>query len=92
MAHFDIRSTVRPGPDQPMVDIADYVVDYRIDSKEAFDTARYMLLDSMACAAMAMDHPECVKHLGPLVPGADMKGGARVPYTRYELDPVQAAY
>ena len=92
MAHFDIRSTVRPSPDQPMVDIADYVVDYRIDSKEAFDTARYMLLDSMACAAMAMDHPECVKHLGPLVPGADMKGGARVPYTRYELDPVQAAY
>jgi len=92
MAHFDIRSTVRPSPDQPMVDIADYVVDYRIDSKEAFDTARHMLLDSLACAAMAMDHPECVKHLGPLVPGADMKGGARVPYTRYELDPVQAAY
>lgn len=92
MAHFDIRSTVRPDPDQPMVDIADYVVDYRIDSQEAFDTARYMLLDSLACAAMAMDHPECVKHLGPLVPGADMKGGARVPYTSHELDPVQAAY
>ena len=92
MAHFDLRSTVRPNPDQPMVDIADYVVDYRIESKEAFDTARYMLLDSLACAAMAMDHPGCVKHLGPLVPGAEMKGGARVPYTPHELDPVQAAY
>ena len=92
MAHFDIRSTVRPSPDQPMVDIADYVADYQIDSKEAFDTARYMLLDSLACAAMAMDHAECVKHLGPLVPGADMAGGARVPYTAHELDPVQAAY
>ena len=92
MAHVDIRSTVRPSPDQPMVDIADYVVDYKIDSKEAFDTARYMLLDSLACAALAMDHPECVRHLGPLVPGADMKGGARVPYTSHELDPVQAAY
>ncbi|MEG3191262.1 bifunctional 2-methylcitrate dehydratase/aconitate hydratase [Lysobacter sp. D1-1-M9] len=86
------RSTVRPRPDQPMLDIADYVADYRIDSKEAFDTARYMLLDSLACAAMAMDHPECVKHLGPLVEGADMSGGARVPYTSYELDPAQAAY
>lgn len=75
-----------------MLDIADYVADYRIESKEAFDTARYMLLDSLACAAMAMDHPECVKHLGPLVPGAGMSGGARVPYTSYELDPVQAAY
>ena len=92
MAQFDIRSTVRPSPDQPMVDIADYVVDYKIDSQEAFDTARYMLLDSLACAALAMDHPECVKHLGPLVPGADMIGGARVPYTTHELDPVQAAY
>jgi 2-methylcitrate dehydratase len=92
MSHFDIRSAVRPNPDQPMVDIADYVVDYRIDSKEAYDTARYMLLDSLACAALAMDHEQCVKHLGPLVPGAEMKGGARVPYTSHELDPAQAAY
>jgi 2-methylcitrate dehydratase len=92
MAQFDQRSTVRPSPDQPMVDIADYVVDYRIDSNEAYDTARHVLLDSLACAAMAMDHDRCVKHLGPLVPGAYMKGGARVPYTSHELDPVQAAY
>ena len=92
MSQFDIRSTVRPNPDPPMVDIADYVVDYQIDSKEAFDTARYMLLDSLACAALAMDHKECVKHLGPLVPGADMTGGARVPFTAHELDPAQAAY
>lgn len=92
MSQFDIRSTVRPDPDPPMMDIADYVADYRIDSKEAYDTARYMLLDSLACSALAMDHAECVKHLGPLVPGAEMKGGARVPFTSYELDPVQAAY
>lgn len=92
MGHFDIRSTVRPQPDAPMVDVADYVVDFHVDSDEAFDTARYMLLDSLACAAMAMDHPECVKHLGPLVPGGQMAGGARVPFTTYELDPVQAAY
>src|SRR5688572_22827142 len=92
MSHFDTRSTVRPQPDAPMADIADYVVDYRIDSEEAYDTARYMLLDSLACAALAMDHEACVRHLGPLVPGADMKGGARVPFTHHELDPVQAAY
>ncbi|HEY5782743.1 MAG TPA: bifunctional 2-methylcitrate dehydratase/aconitate hydratase [Lysobacter sp.] len=92
MSQFDIRSTVRPDPDPPMVEIADYVADYRIDSKEAYDTARYMLLDSLACSALAMDHAECVRHLGPLVPGAQMKGGARVPFTAYELDPAQAAY
>ncbi|MEO7065026.1 MAG: bifunctional 2-methylcitrate dehydratase/aconitate hydratase [Dokdonella sp.] len=92
MSNHDIRSAVRPQPDQPMVDIADYVVDYQIDSQEAYDTARYMLLDSLACAMLAMKFPECVKHLGPLVPGALLAGGARVPGTNFELDPVQAAY
>ncbi|UNK49206.1 bifunctional 2-methylcitrate dehydratase/aconitate hydratase [Lysobacter sp. S4-A87] len=92
MSHADLRSAVRPPPDAAMADIADYVVDYRIDSQEAYDTARHMLLDSLACAALAMDHPECVRHLGPLVPGAVLAGGARVPFTAHELDPVQAAY
>jgi 2-methylcitrate dehydratase len=92
MSHFDIRSAQRPDPDQSMVDIANYVVDYQIDSEEAFTTATYMLLDSLACAMLAMKHPECVKHLGPLVPGANLEGGARVPGTSFELDPVQAAY
>ena len=92
MNTFDQRSSVRPDPDPPMLDVARYVADYTVDSREAVDTARYMLLDSLACAALAMDHAECVKHLGPLVPGGDMKGGARVPFTTHELDPVQAAY
>ena len=92
MSAHDIRSAQRPDPDQPMVDIADYVVDYRIDSAEAYDTARYMLLDSLATAMMAMKFPECVKHLGPVVPGANLPGGARVPGTSHELDPVQAAF
>ncbi len=92
MSHADVRSAVRPAPDQPMVDIADYVIDYRVDSQEAFDTARHMLVDSMACAMLAMKFPDCAKHLGPLVPGAGLDGGARVPGTAFELDPVQAAF
>ena len=92
MSQHDIRSAQRPEPDPEMAAIADYVADYALSSSEAFQTARYMLMDSLACAMLAMKHPECVKHLGPLVPGADLKGGARVPGTSYELDPVQAAY
>jgi 2-methylcitrate dehydratase len=92
MTHFDVRSALRPDPDQPMVDIADYVVDYPIQSQEAYDTARYMLLDSLACAMLAMKFPDCVKHLGPLVPGAVLPGGATVPGTQWELDPAQAAF
>ncbi len=92
MTDVDIRSAKRPDPDQPLVDIAEYVVDYRIHSGEAYDTARYVLLDSLGTAMLAMKFPECVKHLGPLVPGATLPGGARVPGTSHELDPVQAAF
>ena len=92
MGTIDLRSAVRPAPDQPMVDIADYVIDQAIDSREAYDTARYVLLDSLACAMLAMKFPECVKHLGPIVPGATLPGGATVPGTHFELDPAQAAF
>ena len=92
MSAPDIRSAQRPDFDQPMVDIADYVIDHTIASTQAYDTARYMLLDSLGTAMLAMKFPECVKHLGPLVPGATLPGGARVPGTSHELDPVQAAF
>jgi 2-methylcitrate dehydratase len=93
MSHHEIvRSAARPDPDQPMVDIADYVIDHAIDSQEAYDTARYMLLDSLACAMLAMKFEGCTKHLGPLVPGGEIPGGARVPGTSFELDPAQAAF
>src|SRR3546814_9975100 len=36
MSHVDIRSAARPDPDQPMVDIADYVIDAKIDSPAAY--------------------------------------------------------
>ena len=92
MTHENIRSSKRPEPDQPMVDIANYVADYAITSTEAFHTARHMLLDSMACAMLALRFPECVKHLGPVVPGAGMDDGVPVPGTAHRLDPVQAAF
>src|SRR5688572_7354228 len=92
MAHHDIRSAVRPEPDAPLVDIANYVADYAITSAEAYETARYCLLDSIACSLMAMRFPECVKMLGPIVPGATMPGGVKIPGTSHELDPVQAAF
>jgi len=92
MSHYDIRSAARPAFDRPMLDIADYVADYVIDSEDVFDTARYMLLDSMACAMLALKFPDCVRQLGPLVPDAELPGGARVPGTTFELDPAQAAF
>jgi len=92
MSEHNIRSAQRPEPDQPLIDIADYVTGYRIDSDEAYRTARYMLMDSLGCAMLAMKFPQCVKQLAPIVPGATLTGGARVPGTSLQLDPAQAAF
>lgn len=83
---------IRPAPDRELVAIADYVADYRIESETAYDTARYCLMDSLGCAFLALKHPECVRHLGPIVPGTVVPNGARVPGTAFELDPVKAAF
>ncbi len=85
-------SNVRPEPDKVLVDIADYVINYRIDSTEAYETARYCLVDTLGCGLEALGYPACTKLLGPIVPGTIVPNGARVPGTRYELDPVQAAF
>jgi len=82
----------RPAFDQPLIDIVDYVFDYKIESPLAYETARYCLLDTLGCGLQALDFPACTKLLGPLVPGLTMRNGARVPGTSYELDPVQAAF
>ncbi len=92
MSGADIRSARRPDPDQLLVDIADYVCDTEIDSELAFDTAHYCLMDTLACAFQALDYPACTKLLGPVVPGATLAGGARVPGTSYELEPIAAAF
>ncbi len=89
---IDIRSASRPDPDQLFQDIADYVCDYEITSKEAWETAHYCLKDSLACSMLALKFPECAKLLGPVVPGMELDTGARVPGTPYRLDPVKAAF
>ncbi|MHB9100042.1 MAG: bifunctional 2-methylcitrate dehydratase/aconitate hydratase [Sulfuricella sp.] len=85
-------SNVRPAPDQVLVDIADYVCDYEIKSAEAYDTARYCLMDTLGCGLEALSYPACTKLLGPIVPDTVVLNGARVPGTQFQLDPVKAAF
>jgi len=92
MSAPDTRSARRPEPDAVLVDIADYASAARIDSELAFETARYCLMDTLACGFQALDYPACTRLLGPVVPGATLPGGARVPGTSYELEPVHAAF
>ena len=92
MPDIGIRSAIRPDWDKDLADIADYVCNAEINSDVAFETAHYCLMDTLACGFQALDYPACTKLLGPAVPGATLSGGARVPGTSYELEPVMAAF
>ena len=92
MSSLDIKSAERPAPDAVIATIADYALGFRIDSETAYQTAYYCLLDTLACGFQALKYPACTKLLGPVVPGATLARGARVPGTSYELDPVTAAF
>ncbi|MDR4957489.1 MULTISPECIES: bifunctional 2-methylcitrate dehydratase/aconitate hydratase [Bacillus] len=78
--------------DRLLEEIADYAVNANITSEEAFETARYVLMDTLGCGILALRFPECTKHLGPIAPGTVVPNGARVPGTQFELDPVQGAF
>ena len=88
----NVDSNERPDYDPEIQAIADYVLDYRIDSEEAWDTARHCLMDTLGCGLLALRFPECTKHLGPLVEGTLVPHAARVPGTPHRLDPVKAAW
>jgi 2-methylcitrate dehydratase len=92
MSTPDIRSAARPQPDAALIAMADYARNFTVRSEAAYDTARYCLMDTLACGFQALKYPACRKLLGPVVPGAVMPGGARVPGTSFELDPVQGAF
>src|SRR5471032_205403 len=83
---------IRPQPDQVLVDIADYVLNYEVTSKLAHETARNCLIDTLGCGLEALEYPACTKLLGPVVQGTVVPNGAKVPGTQFQLDPVQAAF
>src|SRR6202789_2301230 len=85
-------SNVRPDPDQVLVDIVDYVLDFPIDSTLALETARNCLIDTLGCSLEALSYPACTKLMGPVVPGTVVPHGAKVPGTQFQLDPVMAAF
>src|SRR3954453_16467990 len=85
-------SNVRPRPDPVLTDIADYVTKYRVTSAEAYETARYCLMDTLGCGLEALEYPACTKLLGPIDPATVTPNGAKVPGTKFQLDPVQAAF
>ena len=87
---FDINS--RPDPDELIIQIADYVMDYEIQSDEAYETAKSCLIDTLGCGLLALSFPACTKLLGPIDEGTEVPYGVRVPGTSNLLDPVKGAF
>ncbi|MBA2656932.1 MAG: bifunctional 2-methylcitrate dehydratase/aconitate hydratase [Tatlockia sp.] len=90
--HSFVEDNVKPDYDLVMAGIVDYVLNTEIKSADAYETARLCLMDTLGCGILALNFPECTKLLGPIVPGATLSNGARIPGTNFELDPVQAAF
>ena len=79
-------------PDALLREIAEYVADRPVESDAAFDSAALSLADGLGCAMLALEFAQCRRRLGPVVEGAILPGGCRVPGTTFELDPVQGAF
>lgn len=90
--HSCVEQNIKPDYDSVLRDITHYVLHHEIKSEEAYRTARLCLMDTLGCGLLALNFPQCTKLMGPVVPGAVLPNGARVPGTDYELDPVQAAF
>ncbi|CAO1632628.1 unnamed protein product [Sympodiomycopsis kandeliae] len=86
------EDNVRPPTDEVVQKIADYVHNYEIKSKVAYDTARLDLLDTLGCGMEALRFPQARSVLGPVVPGTEVPNGAKVPGTPYSLDPIRGAF
>ena len=87
-----VETNIRQNPDELLVKIADYALDYYIESPEAYSTARYCLMDTLGCGLLALNFSDCKKLLGPYVEGTIVPNGVRVPGTKYVLDPVKGAW
>jgi len=78
--------------DPVLAQIADYVTAPPAFGDRAYDTARLSLLDSLGCALLALEAPECRRLLGPPAGADGHSGPVRVPGTGLRLDPVSAAF
>ena len=78
--------------DSVLTEIADYAATRHDFGREALDTARWCLLDSLGCGLLALEFPACTKMIGPVVPCATLTNGSRIPGTDWQLEPVKAAF
>jgi len=78
--------------DPEIKDIANYIHNVNIDSELAYDTARWVFVDTLGCGLEGLQFEQCRNILGPTVEGTVVPNGAKVPGTNFQLDPINAAF
>jgi 2-methylcitrate dehydratase len=79
-------------PDDLLVQIASYIHTKQFNDPQLLEKAKLCLLDSLACAMLALKELQCKNMLGPIIPGTIVPLGSRVPGTEYTLDPILATF
>lgn len=92
MENMGILEAKRADFDDLLTNIAKYVVETKITSDLAYETAKYCFMDTIGCGLLALSFPQCTKLLGPVVDGAEFSDGVRVPGTSYKLKPERGAF
>ncbi|SMN19099.1 similar to Saccharomyces cerevisiae YPR002W PDH1 Mitochondrial protein that participates in respiration, induced by diauxic shift [Maudiozyma saulgeensis] len=95
MSTNSIKRTMndRPTPDELLTKIASYVHNTTIDSKLAFTTAKYCLLDTLGCGLASLKYSQVEKIIKPIVPQlGKIENGCQVPGTNYKMDPINGAF
>ena len=88
----NVESNIRQDFDEVIKKIIEYVYNKNIKSSEAYNTARYCLMDTIGCGLLALNFKDCENLLGPHVEGTQVPNGVRVPGTKHVLDPVKGAW
>ncbi|CAG5156438.1 uncharacterized protein ALTATR162_LOCUS4236 [Alternaria atra] len=78
--------------DPEIKDMANYIHNTPIDSELAYDTARWVFVDTLGCGLEGLRFEQCRKILGPVVEGTTVPNGCKVPGTNYQMDPVNGAF
>ncbi|EDO14757.1 hypothetical protein Kpol_354p5 [Vanderwaltozyma polyspora DSM 70294] len=85
-------SNERPKTDTVISEISDYVMDKKINSSLAFETAKLCFIDALGCGLAALKFDQAVKIIKPIVPGTIVPNGTRVIGTNLIYDPVRGAF
>ena len=79
--------------DRVLVDIITYVYRYEIQSSRAWRCAKIVLLDALGCALETLTESDEARALiGPVIPGATVPNGFKLPGTPYQLDILKGSF